>query len=204
MNSSSAFSTANEFIPPWGISRPKNMNCIGKQSTALELEKNTCPILPNRYPLNLLWTKLVAVYSGHADAGKINEAYLSLNFDAYASTPLNIFTVIIAILSCLIAIIGLVKIFRINQLMNPVAITLSFLIVSIFGCFSEEVQDNSPPTEIMKHFEPFKESLDLRDDGRFAYIGSNGFPDHPMMVGIQSRQQQVPVSQLLALEFLTF
>ena len=62
MNSLNVFTTANESIPPWGISRPRNMNCIGKQNTALELEKNTCLILPNRYPLNLLWTKPVAVY----------------------------------------------------------------------------------------------------------------------------------------------
>ena len=63
MNSLNAFTTANEFILLWDISRRRNTNCIGKQNTALELEKNTCPILPNRYPLNLLWTKSGAVYA---------------------------------------------------------------------------------------------------------------------------------------------
>ena len=62
MNSLNVFTTANESILPWDISRRKNTNCIEKQNTTLELEKNTCPILPNRYPLNLLWTKSGAVY----------------------------------------------------------------------------------------------------------------------------------------------
>ena len=39
MNSLNAFTTANEFILPWDISRRRNTNCIGKQNTTLELEK---------------------------------------------------------------------------------------------------------------------------------------------------------------------
>ncbi len=46
-----------------------------------------------------------------------------------------------------------------------------------------------------KHFESFKDKLELRADGDFVYVGSSGFPDHPMMIGIKSWQQQVPLPQ---------
>lgn len=45
-----------------------------------------------------------------------------------------------------------------------------------------------------KAFLPFTR-LDLRADGEFLYVGSNGMPDHNMMVGITAWQQQVPVPQ---------
>ncbi|MCB1224304.1 MAG: YHYH protein [Verrucomicrobiales bacterium] len=48
--------------------------------------------------------------------------------------------------------------------------------------------------ETAKPFLPFKR-LDLRADGEFLYVGSNGLPDHPMMIGITAWQQQVPLPQ---------
>jgi len=45
-----------------------------------------------------------------------------------------------------------------------------------------------------KAFLPFTK-LDLRADGEFLYVGSNGLPDHNMMVGITAWQQQVPLPQ---------
>ena len=45
-----------------------------------------------------------------------------------------------------------------------------------------------------KAFLPFMK-LDLRADGEFLYVGSNGLPDHNMMVGITAWQQQVPLPQ---------
>lgn len=45
-----------------------------------------------------------------------------------------------------------------------------------------------------KPFLPFTR-LDLRADDAFLYIGSNGLPDHNMMVGIKAWQQQVPLPQ---------
>jgi len=45
-----------------------------------------------------------------------------------------------------------------------------------------------------KAFLPFNK-LDLRADGEFLYVGSNGLPDHNMMVGITAWQQQVPLPQ---------
>jgi hypothetical protein len=51
---------------------------------------------------------------------------------------------------------------------------------------------NAPQTA--KAFLPFTR-LDLRADGEFLYVGSNGMPDHNMMVGITAWQQQVPLPQ---------
>ncbi len=51
---------------------------------------------------------------------------------------------------------------------------------------------NAPQTA--KAFLPFTR-LDLRADGEFLHVGSNGLPDHNMMVGITAWQQQVPLPQ---------
>ncbi len=51
---------------------------------------------------------------------------------------------------------------------------------------------NAPTTA--KAFLPFAR-LDLRSDNEFLYVGSNGMPDHNMMVGITAWQQQVPLPQ---------
>lgn len=45
-----------------------------------------------------------------------------------------------------------------------------------------------------KAFLPFTK-LDLRADDEFLHVGSNGLPDHNMMVGITAWQQQVPLPQ---------
>ncbi|GEP41379.1 hypothetical protein BGE01nite_06700 [Brevifollis gellanilyticus] len=50
----------------------------------------------------------------------------------------------------------------------------------------------APP--MAKAFLPFTR-LDLRSDNEFLYVGSNGLPDHGMMVGITAWQQQVPLPQ---------
>jgi len=52
-----------------------------------------------------------------------------------------------------------------------------------------------PSLAIHGHFQPFASSLTLRWDDSFYYVGSNGLPDHPMMIGIRAWQQQVPLPQ---------
>jgi len=51
LNSLNAFTTVNEFIPPWDISRCTNINCI-------EIRKNTWIIFLNRYLINLIVIKI--------------------------------------------------------------------------------------------------------------------------------------------------
>ncbi|MCE9531506.1 MAG: YHYH protein [Planctomycetes bacterium] len=53
----------------------------------------------------------------------------------------------------------------------------------------------SPAPEMLEHFKPFEKSLQLRWDENHFYVGSNGMPDHPMMIGIRAWQQQVPIPQ---------
>ena len=52
-----------------------------------------------------------------------------------------------------------------------------------------------PMPLINEHFQPFSSTLKLRWDDEYFYVGSNGMPDHPMMIGIRSWQQQVPIPQ---------
>ncbi len=46
-----------------------------------------------------------------------------------------------------------------------------------------------------KAFGVFKETVSTRSDERYFYVESNGLPEHNMMVGIKSWQQQVPLDQ---------
>jgi phosphatidylethanolamine-binding protein (PEBP) family uncharacterized protein len=46
-----------------------------------------------------------------------------------------------------------------------------------------------------KSFQFFLPAVKLSWDDRFLYVGSNGLPDHPMMIGITAWQQQVPLPQ---------
>ena len=48
---------------------------------------------------------------------------------------------------------------------------------------------------LAKIFAPFAPAVSTRWDQRFLYVGSTGFPDHPMMKGIRSWQQQIPIPQ---------
>ena len=49
--------------------------------------------------------------------------------------------------------------------------------------------------EMAASFAPFAPSVKTHADNRTFYIESNGIPRHPMMVGIKSWQQQVPLPQ---------
>jgi len=51
--------------------------------------------------------------------------------------------------------------------------------------------------DIAKAFEAFvkTKAIQTRWDDRFFYVESNGMPQHPMMIGITSWQQQVPLPQ---------
>lgn len=48
---------------------------------------------------------------------------------------------------------------------------------------------------IFTAFAPFKDAVKTRFDNNYFYVESNGMPNHNMMVGITSWQQQVPLPQ---------
>ena len=52
-------------------------------------------------------------------------------------------------------------------------------------------------TDIARAFEPFVDlkTISVRSDDRYFFVESNGIPDHPLMVGIRTWQQQVPLPQ---------
>lgn len=53
------------------------------------------------------------------------------------------------------------------------------------------------PIDIANAFAPFEKrgAVSCRRDDRWFYVESNGVPDHPLMVGIRTWQQQVPLPQ---------
>ncbi len=55
--------------------------------------------------------------------------------------------------------------------------------------------DGSPAPETARAFLSFYGRLKLGFDSDFVYVGSDGMPDHKMMVGITAWQQQVPLPQ---------
>lgn len=97
---------------------------------------------------------------------------------------------------------------------NASVILLSSVIIFIFACSKNEVtshgNNNSsnnnttnntttiPKTStgfIDSAYAPFKPGISTRWDDTYFYIASNGIPNHNMMVGIKSWQQQVPITQ---------
>lgn len=84
---------------------------------------------------------------------------------------------------------------RIDGLMVPVPMSLASLLNEAILIDSVPTNDTKPHTA--KSFEYFvaQNSIKTRWDDRFLYVESNGIPDHRMMVGITSWQQQVPLPQ---------
>ena len=50
-----------------------------------------------------------------------------------------------------------------------------------------------PAPKMAEPFQKFPEAVLLDWDEKYLYVGSDGLPDHPMMVGITAWQQQVPL-----------
>ena len=63
------------------------------------------------------------------------------------------------------------------------------------ACDDGDAPASGAAPAIHEHFSPFAAALQLRWDERYYYVGSDGLPDHPMMVGITAWQQQVPLPQ---------
>ena len=51
---------------------------------------------------------------------------------------------------------------------------------------------------IATSFQAFAKNVDVRWDDTYLYIEAKGLPDHPLMTGIKSWQQQVPIPQTYA------
>jgi hypothetical protein len=112
----------------------------------------------------------------------------------------------------LLALLGLRAIKRkgilIHKIFNPqqpvqVSVVLFVAIASIYACkkaLVPSIVDGSfiPKTRtsfLDSSFGVFKPSIETRSDATYYYIASTGIPEHNMMVGIKSWQQQVPIPQ---------
>lgn len=67
--------------------------------------------------------------------------------------------------------------------------------VNMVFVVSQGTDAQQTATTIQDAFAPFKDKLTLRTDDKYFNVGSDGLPSHPMMKGIRSWQQQVPLPQ---------
>ncbi|HRE58626.1 MAG TPA: YHYH protein [Candidatus Kapabacteria bacterium] len=74
-------------------------------------------------------------------------------------------------------------------------IIVCFLSLSGFIVFVRQQYFVTDPHEIEKAFLPFNHKVSTRWDDSYFYVESIGLPDHEMMKGIRSWQQQVPIPQ---------
>lgn len=64
------------------------------------------------------------------------------------------------------------------------------------GCSAQPREEKSAvEPAIARHFAAFKPRISIDWDAQYLLVSSDGLPDHPMMVGIKSWQQQVPLPQ---------
>jgi len=55
----------------------------------------------------------------------------------------------------------------------------------------------TPIDFLLMAFKPYAASLTTKWDDQYFYVSSNGIPNHPMMIGIKSWQQQVPLPRII-------
>ena len=83
---------------------------------------------------------------------------------------------------------------------------LAYLILIAWACKTETAIAPVSPTSsttipktstsfLDSAFAPYKNSISTNYDATYYYVNSNGMPEHNMMVGITSWQQQVPIPQ---------
>ncbi|HRH40222.1 MAG TPA: YHYH protein [Pyrinomonadaceae bacterium] len=60
---------------------------------------------------------------------------------------------------------------------------------------AELIEQNEIAMTVAEIFRPFAPKVKVHWDDKFFYVESDGFPNHPMMIGITAWQQQVPIPQ---------
>jgi hypothetical protein len=79
-------------------------------------------------------------------------------------------------------------------------------VIALYACKKTSSGIVTPPTPVVtipktslglldSAFAGFKPAVSTRSDVNYYYVSSNGYPNHNMMIGITSWQQQVPVTQ---------
>ena len=101
----------------------------------------------------------------------------------------------LVIVFAMILVVGAAVVLRRRGCYLFAPLVLVWLMGLLTGPATGQATEGQKAPPIQKHFEPFREKLQFRWDNNFFYVGSNAFPDHPMMVGIKAWQQQVPLPQ---------
>jgi YHYH protein/SLA1 homology domain 1, SHD1 len=130
--------------------------------------------------------------NGNPDASFVNDMRWS---------PLERWTpsaTIILALSALLGValmLGVMYRFRHTRLGARVAILCAGIVLSSSVLYLEAQTLSTSPSVIDSAFAPYKATAKTRWDSTYFYVESYGIPQHTMMVGITSWQQQVPVPQ---------
>lgn len=99
----------------------------------------------------------------------------------------------------LTTVFALALLFLVAQTIRKKRFSLSYLttfLICILLTFSFlPPPPQTDPAFIDTAFAPFKPKVKTRWDARYFYVESQGIPSHPMMTGITSWQQQVPIPQ---------
>lgn len=124
---------------------------------------------------------------------QINNNKKSTEIDKDALAPFSFKYILIFILIIMILTIILVKM-KLNWTITAVALVavlgiMSFTNNRLFTFFKTD------PLDIDKAFKPFKPDVFTSWDSEYFYVESKGIPNHTMMKGITSWQQQVPIPQ---------
>lgn len=96
-----------------------------------------------------------------------------------------------------------------NQKKYQLAFTIVFGLASIYACKKATISTPGNPggggttvtipktfiTFLDSAFAPFKPAVSTSSDPNYYYVASTGYPNHNMMIGITSWQQQVPIPQ---------
>ena len=136
-------------------------------------------------------------------------AALNGSNDAAVNTSHSPANISFYLMAFLLLVLLVIKSRRKDRLILPktinAALGLMFAFASIYACKKALVPSapTTPKTYIPKtrttfldsSFADYKPGLETRSDATYYYVASTGIPDHNMMVGITSWQQQVPIPQ---------
>ena len=76
-----------------------------------------------------------------------------------------------------------------------IAAVLLLALLAAAAAERSETEFAFDPEYVARSFRPFGDDVSVRWDDEYFYVESNGMPRHPMMVGIQAWNGQVPIPQ---------
>lgn len=126
----------------------------------------------------------------------LNHPAPSLSSGTISMASIRLFVIWTAVfLLGLLAIVSLRRRGNVQKWAYAIAGLVVIAGTSGFGMHAYKVTTTTDPLWMDQAFIPFKPKINTNWDNTYFYVESKGIPDHPMMVGITSWQQQVPIPQ---------